>query len=1217
MKSGMLTGKRRIVAVLASTAVIVAGLGLAFGTVEAASSVTPKAGPSGKIVHGTYQGKAQKLQTMLFQVDLNGEASFMFCIDIATYIQFGVTYDEQSWDTSKVPNLNKVARVLSQTNATVTKDPIEIAAAQAAIWHFSDGFQLDVANPQNDAAVTTRYNALVADAEANPVSNEPAGTLSVTPTTTSVAQGQPVFYDIATTATGALSIELSDAAVTAHPANGTTCDTATNISTVTGPSRICLTSTSARTNVKMTIRTASAPVSAGRVFIRPARQKLIIGKAGAAQSSETVSVSWTANGRPSVSVACPKDGVRYGQPTTFTATGTDPDGDTLAYQWVLNGQPIPGQTSPTATVTLNAGDLLSVSVTDTAGQVASADVNCPGRNAPTVTLTCPAKFVLGSENTFTAVGKDLDGDTLTYQWSLNGVALSGTNGPTLTTVINGGDVLEVSAADSTGLVSDAVTAPCIPPKENAKPSVTLTCPTDMVYGEPATYTAIGTDADGDPLTYEWKVNGTAVAGQTGSTATLTVNQGDKVSVTVNDGKATSDAAEASCAGNTKNQPPTVKMSCPSSVIYGDPTEFLAQGTDPDGNPLTYEWKVNGTVVAGQTGETATLTVKRGDKVSVTVNDGKLTSPAVEITCEGQEKNQPPTVTLECPADLVWGSATEFTATGNDPDGDKLTYEWKINDTKIPGATGPKITATLAKGDVISVTVTDTRKASSAAATGNCDGNSRPQVELSCPTSVLYGEPISFTAIGIDDDGDPLTYLWKINGTAVVGQTGTTATLTIQAGDRINVTAIDDSETASASTTIQCTGTSRPTVTITCPAKLVYGEPMIFIANGLDPDGDTKLAYSWYVNGTPVPKESSPKLTATVAKGDVLTVTVTDSEGAVSASAAADCAGNSRPTVALVCPEKLVYGQPTTFTATGTDADGDELTYEWKIGDDVVKGQTGATAELTVAKGDRVTVTATDSKGATSTAATSTCDGDSTPTVTTTCPARVVWGEPVVFEAVGKDDDGDTLTYAWTVNGTPVAGQTAARVTLTLAKGDVVTVTATDPTGLASAAATFDCTGKERPKISVTCPADFTFGQPTKLVATSTNAKVADLVFTWAVNGKVVDGTTSQITLTLRPDDVIGVSATDTDGLVAVTATTTCIGVTEPPRTPVPPTPSMPDVLGSTVYKAATQSSRPSSGSLPVTGGEAAAMALVALVALGSGLVLVRFSRRKGRRPEQS
>jgi LPXTG-motif cell wall-anchored protein len=62
---------------------------------------------------------------------------------------------------------------------------------------------------------------------------------------------------------------------------------------------------------------------------------------------------------------------------------------------------------------------------------------------------------------------------------------------------------------------------------------------------------------------------------------------------------------------------------------------------------------------------------------------------------------------------------------------------------------------------------------------------------------------------------------------------------------------------------------------------------------------------------------------------------------------------------------------------------------------------------------------------------------------------------------------------------------------------------------------------------------------------------------------------------------------------------------------------MPDVLGSTVYKAATQSSRPSSGSLPVTGGEAAAMALVALVALGSGLVLVRFSRRKGRRPEQS
>jgi len=1205
MKTGIGSGKRRVVAVLAATAVMVAGLGLAFNTVEAASSVTPKAGPSGKVVHGTYQGKAEKLQTMLFEVDLNGKASFMFCIDIATYIQFGVTYDESSWDTSKVPNLNKIARILAQTNATVTKDPIEIAAAQSAIWHFSDGFQLDVANPANDPAVTARYHALVNDAEANPVANEPAGTLAVSPSTATVAQGQPVFFDVTTTATAPLSIELSDAAVSAHPANGATCDVATTITTVTGNSRICLTSTSSRSNVKMTLRTGSAPVSAGRVFIRPARQKLIIGKSGAAQSSETVSASWTANGRPSVSVACPTDGIRYGQPTTLTAKGTDPDGDTLAYQWSVNGAPLAGQTSATVTVTLNQGDRLSVAVTDAAGQSASADVNCPGKNPPTVSLTCPAKITLGAQNTFTATGTDPDGDTLTYQWKVNGKAISSTTGATLTTTVDAGDVVEVTAADSTALVSLPATSSCIPPKENTKPTVKLTCPTAMTYGKPATYTAEGSDPDGDALTYEWKVNGAVVAGQTGATATLTIDQGDKVAVTVNDGKATSDVAEATCAGNTQNQPPKVTLECPTQVIYGQPVEFTAQGSDPDGNPLTYEWTINGKVVAGETGATATLTVKRGDKVSVTVSDGKATSAAAERTCEGQEQNQPPTVSLDCPTDLVWGSATEFVAKGDDPDGDKLTYQWKINGKAIAGATTSKVTATLQRGDVITVTVKDTRGAASAEATGNCSGNSRPQVALTCPKPVFYGEPTTFTATGTDADGDALTYLWKVNGTTVVGQSGASAALTVAAGDRVNVTALDGTGAASDSVTVQCAGTSRPTVTITCPAKLVFGEPFDFIANGVDPDGDTDLTYSWYVNGTPVAGETGPKLTATLTKGDVLTVTVMDPDGAVSASAAADCAGNSRPTVSLSCPEQLVFGQPSTFTATGTDADGDTLTYEWKVDDQVVAGQTAATAELTVARGQRVTVTATDDETATSTAATSTCTGQSKPEVSLTCPASVVYGEPAVFQATAKDDDGDTVTFEWKVNGVVVPGRTSSTESLTLTKGDEVKVTATDPTGLSSATATFDCAGKDRPRIELTCPSPLVFGQPTVLTATSSNAKVGELLFTWALNGKVVPGGTATNTMTLQPNDQIGVTAVDAGGLVAVTAGLTCSGTTTPP-----PVPSTPQVLASKVYKAATRSTRVES--LPVTGGEAGAMALVALVALGAGLGLVAASRRKGR-----
>ncbi len=1214
MDSVLGSGKRRVAAVLAAIAVIVGVAGVAFGTAEAGSTVTPQSGPSGRQVHGTYKGQAKKLQTMLFEVDVNGQTSFMFCIDIATYIQFGVPYDESSWSESAVPNLNKVARVLSQTNATTTKDPVEIAAAQAAIWHFSDGFDLDVANPNNDPAVTARYNALVSDADANPVSNEPAGTLDITPSTATVTQGKPVFFDVTTTSATPLSIELSDAAVSAHPATGDSCDVATTITSVQGNQRICLTSTSSRSNVKMTLRTGSAPLSAGRVFIRPQRQKLIIGKSGAAQASETVNASWTANGRPSVTVTCPKGGVQYGAPTKFSAKANDPDGDVLTYQWMVNGSPVAGQTGADATLTVNAGDKVSVVVTDAAGQQATADANCPGRNKPTVGLVCPDKLQLGAENTFTAIGSDPDGDAITFQWEVNGTLVSGTTGPTLKIVVNAGDVVRVTAADSTGMLSDTVDASCIPPKENRPPVVSITCPTELVYGTPATFTAVASDPDGDPLTYIWSVNGEVVADQSGPTATLTIREGDKVQVVANDGELSSDTAEAKCTGNPANKPPTVKLSCPKDLVYGTPTEFTANGSDPDDDPLTYSWTVNGSPIAGQNAATVTLTVKAGDKVAVTASDGTLTSAAAEVKCTGTEPNLPPTVTLDCPAGLVWGTPATFTAKGNDPEGGALTYQWRVNDKKLD-VTSATIELTLAKGDVVTVSVKDSKELSSGKVTATCTGNSRPQVKLECPKSVFYGEPMTFTASGTDADGDALTYVWKVNGRTVAGQTGPSATFTIVKGDRVNVAVVDAKDAASDSVTVQCTGTSRPTVTITCPSKLVWGEPFDFIANGVDPDGDTKLGYSWYINGVPVAGQSGPKLTATLGPDDVLTVTVTDSAGAVSASASADCDGNHRPKVALVCPEKLVYGTPTAFTATGSDTDGDKLTYVWKIDDDVVKGADASTAELTVEKGQRVTVTATDGT-ATSTAATSTCTGTSTPKVTTTCPKPLVWGEAAVFTAVGTDEDGDTLTYAWAVNGTAVAGQTGATATLSLKKGDTVTVTATDPTGLVSETATFDCIGKERPRITLVCPADFVFGTPAKFSATVEHAKAEDLVFTWALNGKVIDGaTTASVVATLRANDVLAATATDADGLGAVTVGATCVGTNPPapptptPPTAVPPVPSMPQVLAGDVYRAAAQTTR-SSSPLAVTGGEALAMAGIALAALAAGLLLVGVSRRK-------
>ncbi|MEZ5320594.1 MAG: PKD domain-containing protein [Microthrixaceae bacterium] len=1112
--------KRRVVAVLAATAVVVTTLGLGLGAVEAGSSVVPSLGTKGPVVYGTFKGAPKRAQTALIKVDLNGTPSYLFCIDLGTLIELGANYEESSWSESNVANLAKVTRVLAQSSATTSHDPTEIGATQAAIWHFSDGFALDTSNPANSPALVARYNDLVADANAHPVTEEPTGSLNATPRAISVANGKPAFVNITTTATGPLSLELSNSLVTAHPASGDQCDLDTKLTTVTGNTRICLTAGAFATTASLTIRTDAAPVNAGRVFLRPGRQKLIIGKRGTAQSSANVAATWTANGRPTVSITCPTTGVTFGQPATFSAAADDPDGDPLVYLWTLDGKPIPDHTDAAITIALQQGQRLGVTVSDPGGSSASATAGCAGANPPSVTLRCPEQMTLGSDVTFNATGTDPDGDTLTYVWTLNGEAVPGQSGSALTVTVHAGDTLSVVAKDPTGLTSAAVDASCIPTATNRAPSVTLSCPRDFVGGQPATFTAVG--------------------------------------------------------------------------------------TDPDGDPLTYSWSVDGSPVPGQNTATATITAKSGQKVSVTANDGKVSGAATTVTCTGEVPNQPPTVSVSCPANLVWGTPATFTAKGTDPEGDTLAYEWKVNGKVVSAQTGPSAKLTVAKGDVVTVAAVDKRGAKSTTATANCPGNTPPRVSLKCPARVLYGEPFDLAASGTDADGDALTFTWTLNGRVLDGQTAATATIVLSSGDKVGVTVRDARGATSATTTVTCAGTTRPKVTISCPDNLVWGEPASFIANGTDADGDTDLVYSWYLGNTPVATGTSPKLVIAVGEHDVLTVTATDSTNTVSDTARADCTGNHRPSVTMTCPADLVFGSPSVFTATATDPDGDSLTYKWSINGTTVDGQTKETATLTLARDDKVSVEVADTEGLAAAPVTSTCVGNTTPKVSLACPDKVVFGEPAAFEAKGTDADGDSLVYRWSIDGVVVDGASSNVLHATLTKAVTVSVEVVDAKGLTSST-TADCTGKTRPAVTLKCPTDLQFGRPTSLRATTTGAGDQDVTYTWTHNGVVLPGATGPtVTLTLQPDDRVGVAALS-DGVAASQVDVNCTGITKTPA------PSAPEVLSA--HKAQSQRiAKATKGALAVTGTQALTLAGLALglVALGLGLTWFGGRRRHTR-----
>ena len=127
-----------------------------------------------------------------------------------------------------------------------------------------------------------------------------------------------------------------------------------------------------------------------------------------------------------------------------------------------------------------------------------------------------------------------------------------------------------------------------------------------------------------------------------------------------------------------------------------------------------------------------------------------------------------------------------------------------------------------------------------------------------------------------------------------------------------------------------------------------------LSQGVDPDGDTvTYQFSWTRDGEAVPELDGLLDVAAeaTAKGEVWAVTVTTTDGTLDGppGSASVTIGNVGPVLATLStvPELPLPDEDVVATATGTDIDGDALTfhYTWVLADMVVEGPTLA-ADLT-------------------------------------------------------------------------------------------------------------------------------------------------------------------------------------------------------------------------------------------------------------------------------
>jgi hypothetical protein len=257
---------------------------------------------------------------------------------------------------------------------------------------------------------------------------------------------------------------------------------------------------------------------------------------------------------------------------------------------------------------------------------------------------------------------------------------------------------------------DAAPAPNSGPTMAVSPQLTTQPANQTVaVGATATFSVVATGTA--PLSYQWMLNGAAVAGATSAAyttpATTAANSGESFTCVVSNsaGSMTSSAAVL-----TVNTPPQITTQPTSQTVNaGITATFLVAATGTA--PLTYQWRRNGTNISGATGTTYTTPVTAGSDngavftVVVTNSVGNATSNGATLTV-----NSAPQITTQ-PANrtVTVGQTATFTvaATGNPA----LTYQWKKGGTVIAGATNASYTTPVTvlgdSGSTFTVVLTNT------------------------------------------------------------------------------------------------------------------------------------------------------------------------------------------------------------------------------------------------------------------------------------------------------------------------------------------------------------------------------------------------------------------------------------------------------------------------------------------------------------------------------
>jgi len=726
-----------------------------------------------------------------------------------------------------------------------------------------------------------------------------------------------------------------------------------------------------------------------------------------------------------------------GQVLTASASGVVPVGSSVTWQWLRLRTPILGATSSTYTLTPDdAGSL--VAVVGTVGASVSAEsssIVISGLYAIS-TVTISGTPQVGQVLTASASGVSPTGSAVVWQWSRDGVAISGATGQSYTLVAaDGGHQVSVR-----GTVGGTASATSTAVNVEAAPVPLTSIGLDhsslsLTMGDTGALTVSYSPSDTtDDKTVVWSTSDSAVATVAGGVVTAKGAGSATITATVGTHTAT-------CFVTVSQVTPTISSVIASGTLeVGQTLTAIASGVSPSGAKLSWQWARDGVPIVGETSNTHVITqddVDHALSVTATVN-GSVSATSEPIMIQTPLIITPTIWVNQVELPMVTGESFTLVVSHN-PEvvSDDAIPMWASTDSTIATVSNGVVTALRPGQAMITVQVGIYTAVSSVTVTDPVNVPSIGAVTLDWD-GLLVGNSISATSIGVSPVGATVTWQWYRDNVLIEGATSNPHVIVIaDLGHQLSARGTVNGSASATSWAILVPGVPPSIYTATISGSPIVGQMLTAGASGANLDG-VDVAWQWLRDGSPISGATGQSYTLVAADaGHQVSV-----RGTVdgSAWATSDAVSVASAPVTLAISSVAISGIPQvgqvlTATASGVSPTGSEVVWQWLRDGSPISGATSQSYTLVAADaGHQISVRGTVGGSA---SATSTSVSVTAAPVAPSIGSVAISGIPQVGQvltatASGVTPTGSAVTWQWLRDGVAINGATSQSYTMVAA-----------------------------------------------------------------------------------------------------------------------------------------------------------------------------------------